>query len=99
MDKKPLKFKKLFNQKRFKHKYLVPKGCFMEPFLKDDIRHTNLWELLNFLQDRRLIPLIEPKKPYAHCSFERKQKVVAFLSSFKNQDSYCNEHVLVEEIM
>ncbi len=71
----------------------------MEPFLKDGIRHNNLWELLNFPQDWGLIPLLELKKPSSHCSLERRQKVVASQSLFQGMDSYCNEHVLVEEIL
>lgn len=59
--KKTFKFKKMFNWKRFKHRYLVPKGCFMEPFLKDGIWRANLWELLNFLQGQGLVPLFESK--------------------------------------
>jgi hypothetical protein len=39
----------------------MSKGYLMEPFLKDGIRHANLWELLNFLQDQGLIPLFKPK--------------------------------------
>jgi hypothetical protein len=31
----------------------------MEPFFKDGIRHANLWELLSFLQDWGLIPLLK----------------------------------------
>ncbi len=43
--------------------------------------------------------IIWAKKPSPRCSLERRQEIVASSSSFQELDSYCNELVLVEEIL